>query len=78
MIETAIKLSMRNKKALLLSEKAGCYHCLEIFETKEIKEYTDQGETALCPRCNVDSVISGSALELNKEKLKEIRVYWFE
>ncbi len=76
MIETAIQLSMRNKKALLTNDKAGCYHCLEIFNVNEIKSYTDQGETALCPKCNIDAVISGSSIDLNKQKLEEIKKYW--
>jgi len=78
MIETAIKLSMRNKKSLLINDKAGCYHCLEIFNVNEIKSYTDQGETALCPKCNADSVIPGSSVELSKQKLEEIKKYWFD
>lgn len=75
MITSAIQLSMRNKKALTTCVKAGCYHCSEIFETKDITEYTDQGETALCPKCNVDAVIPNS--KITKEELKEIHNYWF-
>lgn len=78
MIETAIKLAMRNKKALSTNDKAGCYKCLEIFNVSEITSYTDQGETALCPKCNVDSVISASVSGFSKEKLAEIKKYWFE
>jgi len=79
MIEQAIKLSMRNKTALESVAKAGCYQCLEIYETKEIKEWTDQGQTALCPKCHVDSVIPSSSFnELTKEKLEEIKKYWFD
>ena len=41
MIKKAPQLSFHNKKEIISSKMAGCYHCLELFETKEIKEYTN-------------------------------------
>lgn len=74
-IGTAIQLAMRNKKALSNSTKAGCYYCLEIYDPKDIKEYTDQGETAICPKCNIDAVIAEN--NISKDELKKIHDYWF-
>ena len=35
----------------------GCYHCCKIYKEAEIEEWTDRGKTAICPKCNIDSVI---------------------
>jgi hypothetical protein len=74
-INTAIKLAMRNKTSLSFVEKAGCYYCMKIIEVKDIVEYTDQGETALCPNCKIDAIIPDGNLTI--EHLKEINNYWF-
>lgn len=34
-----------------------CYFCLKTFKFKEIREWTDEGETPICPKCGVDAVI---------------------
>ena len=48
-----------------------CYHCLKTFHVEDIKDWTDGGETAICPHCNVDSVIPTCA------NLQEIHQHWF-
>lgn len=35
----------------------GCYYCLSFFPPKEIADWTDCGGTAICPNCDVDSVL---------------------
>ena len=37
----------------------GCFHCLQIYETTEVVDWVDDGETPLCPRCGVDAVMIG-------------------
>jgi len=75
-IKNLSKYSKKNKNYLKESKKCGCYFCLNIFEPKNIKEWTDNGETAICPFCHVDSVIDDSQ-NLNKEFLEEASKYWF-
>lgn len=77
MIELALKYAIRNKKFLESSPKSGCFKCLRIFETKEIKMFTDQGETAICPYCNNDTVIPSALAEPNLEFLSKVKNYWF-
>lgn len=74
-VSTAIKFAMRNKTSLSFVEKAGCYNCMEIIDVKDITEWTDQGETALCPKCHVDAVLPDA--NLTQAQLKEIHEYWF-
>jgi hypothetical protein len=56
--------SMLNREEILRSEMCGCFHCRSTFAPDEIAGWTDErdgvGQTPLCPRCGVDSVV-GSA-----------------
>jgi hypothetical protein len=72
-IEEAAKFSFKNRKIIENNKSAGCYYCLETFESIKIKSYTDGGSTALCPFCGIDCVIGG---EFNKEDLSKIKKYW--
>jgi hypothetical protein len=70
--------SMKNKALLEISNNAGCYHCCKIFTKNEIKEYTDEGQTVLCPHCSVDSVVGdASGYNISEENLKLAHKYWF-
>ena len=40
------------------ASRCGCFYCLSIFDGVLINEWIDEGATALCPHCTVDSVIS--------------------
>lgn len=52
-----IKRAFKNKSELVESDYAGCYHCIRIFPSKDIKEWVDDDQTAICPLCLVDSVV---------------------
>ena len=73
--------SIYNKEELNNSKRCGCFYCLKIFEPKQIKEWIEEDngkETALCPFCEIDSVIAESTeYELNEELLKYMYDYWF-
>ena len=76
-IYNALTLAIRNKNQLATANKAGCYACFKIFEPKEIKEYTDQEETALCPYCSTDAVIPENiSNSITEEYLKDIKNFW--
>lgn len=36
----------------------GCFHCKSFFEGEDISEWVDEGKTALCPKCGIDSVLA--------------------
>jgi len=78
MIKKAPRLAFNNKKEITSSKRAGCYHCLELFETKEIKEYTDNDKTAICPKCNTDTVLAETVFDLEKGNLEKAKKYWFK
>ena len=38
-------MAMNNKQIVHQGSKAGCFHCLRIFDVSEIKNYTDNEKT---------------------------------
>jgi Zn finger protein HypA/HybF involved in hydrogenase expression len=78
MINNAPKLAINNRTTLNLSTLCGCYHCAEIYNPSEITEWTDNNQTAICPKCKVDAVIAQSeSVDLSKDLLEKLQQYWF-
>jgi hypothetical protein len=70
--------SARHRKEIEASELCGCFYCLAIFAPKEIVDWIDDGNTAICPRCPVDSVIgSVSGFPIETEFLQRMKEHWF-
>lgn len=59
-LQEAHSRSFKNKPGLMLSKNCGCFYCLKIYDTKQIINWTDEEETALCFYCGVDTVIGDS------------------
>lgn len=71
--------SMKNAKEIRNSMTCGCYKCCNVFPKEQITKWTDNGQTALCPICEIDSVVAeSSGIPLNTESLKIIHDYWFK
>ena len=82
--------SSNHRAELLASVKCGCFYCLAIFEPAKILDWVDApegqdhaeindvGQTALCPKCGIDSVIGDkSGYPLTIEFLREMHSHWF-
>lgn len=56
------------------SQTCGCFYCKAIFAPSQIQDWIDKDQTALCPKCGIDSVLpeqpSAAALEAMHQ-------YWF-
>ena len=77
-IISAHKHSSIHREKLLSSEKCGCFYCLEIFKPSEINDWCDGEQTALCPKCGIDSVIgSNSKYSIEKDFLYQMKKHWF-
>ena len=77
-ISEASEYSIYHKTALEASEMAACYECLQVFPVAEISEFTDAGETALCPFCGIDAVLPDTAgYPFTQEMLEALHEYWF-
>ena len=73
-----------HREEILSSKLCGCFYCLEIFPPSEISNWVDVpednniGQTALCPKCMIDSVIGDkSGYPITKEFLNKMKEYWF-
>lgn len=78
-LELAHKLSSHNRQEIAKSEACGCFYCLAVFGPSEIEEWVDNDDTALCPRCGIDSVLgSASGFPIEKEFLRRMKVRWFD
>ena len=74
----AHKYSIRNAEALKSCKTAACYYCRRFFYVSDIKEWTDNGETALCPYCGIDAVLpETSPYPMTNEVLNELHENWF-
>ena len=49
-----------HRREIEASDRCACFFCFGTFKASDIKSWIDANQTALCPRCGVDSVL-GSA-----------------
>ncbi len=67
-----------NASEIKPGKECGCFFCLRIFPADEIVEFVDDDQTALCPYCDIDSVIvDGPDVEISKEILAELNKRYF-
>ncbi len=71
-LKNAAQYAFKNKDKLV--KECSCYHCLNKFDKEHITQWTDQGQTAICPSCHVDAVLPGI---FSDEQLKLFHDYWF-
>ena len=58
-IESAPELSYKNRDAILAYNDISCYSCINHMLTEYITDWTDYGQTPLCPYCDMDTVVPG-------------------
>jgi hypothetical protein len=71
-----------HRAEVLASRRCGCFYCGGIFPPSEIKDWIDpigeEGKTALCAKCGIDSVIGDrSGFPITPEFLERMNRYWF-
>ena len=75
--------SIDHRRELLASAMCGCFYCLAMYPPAEITECVDEdntglGQTALCVKCGIDSVIGDrSGFPVTQAFLAEMHKYWF-
>jgi hypothetical protein len=74
--------SIRHRAQVLASDICGCFFCCATFAPSEITAWTDDeqgvGQTALCPRCAIDSLLGSAAgYPLTSEFLAQMKAHWF-
>lgn len=74
-----IRYSIDNKACLTKADTCGCFYCQKIFNPEEIKKWTDNGKTAICPHCGVDSIIAETnEIKITPELLEELNKKYFK
>jgi len=72
--------SSLHREELMRGNVCGCFYCEQLFSPLEITEWIDEpqgGQTAICPKCGIDSVL-GEALPItDKSFLNEMNKLWF-
>jgi len=69
-----------NRRDVAASHSCGCFYCLSEFGPSEVVDWVpdDEGDTAVCPRCGIDSVLgSASGYPVTPMFLHEMHEYWF-
>jgi hypothetical protein len=77
-LQAAHGRSIRNRALISAGGECGCFHCLKTFEAAEVIDWVDEGATALCPRCHIDSVLSSRTDPIDTAFLRRMRAHWFE
>jgi len=77
-VREAHEHSIRHRLEVTESARCGCFYCCQTFAPTEIREWTDDEQTALCPRCGIDSVIGDrSGFPISPEFLSSMKAHWF-
>lgn len=82
-LHDAHRRSANHRDDVLVSEICGCFYCRSVFGPGEIDEWVDENDdgiaqTALCPRCGVDSVLgSASGFPIDRDFLSLMHARYF-
>jgi hypothetical protein len=68
------RTSFKNRELLKLDRSFSCFYCFLSSSTLIIEEWTDEGQTAICPKCHIDSVLAG---EIDQPLLAEMHKRYF-
>lgn len=59
-------LGFKNRDELEKSFQCSCFFCFSHFNVTDVDEWVDDDETAICPHCDIDSVIERTDLKTLK------------
>ncbi|MEH6306221.1 hypothetical protein RYH73_11245 [Olivibacter sp. CPCC 100613] len=78
-LKIAHKGSSSHKQEILSSKLCGCFYCKQVYQPSEIFEWINDinGETAICPKCGIDAVLSSEYPIEDNRFLEEMNRYWF-
>jgi hypothetical protein len=74
-LELIHKEASSHRDKLEDSDICGCFYCKRMFHPDKIVEWIDDEQTALCPKCGIDSVLPLKVADF--DLLNEMYSYWF-
>lgn len=72
--------SSSHRDGILSSKLCGCFYCEQSFSPNEITEWIDEpkgGQTAICLKCGINSVLNSELPITDKVFFDEMNKYWF-
>jgi hypothetical protein len=66
-----------NRQFMTPGAACRCFYCLRGFSTEQISRWTDDGNTALCPHCGIDAVLSSNADPLSDALIQQLHTIYF-
>jgi hypothetical protein len=82
-VKAAHTHSSNHRAEITASALCGCFYCCASFAAAEVLDWVDEdqtgvGQTALCPKCGIDSVIGDqSGFPISEEFLANMKAHWF-
>jgi hypothetical protein len=67
----------RHRDEVLASARCACFFCFRAFTPGEIKAWTDDNATALCPGCGVDAVLGDAQGTIADGFLRKMHQHYF-
>jgi hypothetical protein len=77
MLTAAHSHSVYNRRLLEQGGECGCFHCLKRFDAGQVTQWGDENNTARCPYCSYDTVLSAKADPIDDVFLKRMQQWWF-
>jgi hypothetical protein len=68
--------ALYNRRLLANGGECGCFHCLRRFDARDVTQWSDANQTARCPHCGMDTVLSAKADPIDDIFLKRVQQYW--
>jgi hypothetical protein len=73
---SALRHASNHRAEIDQSAQCGCFSCFRRFQSAEIRTWIDKNQTALCPRCGLDSVIgAASGINLEDRFLRSLHLF---
>lgn len=67
-----------HRRQINASTLVGCFSCLAVYPATQISNWIDGGNTAVCARCGVDSVLGDAmGVVVKRHFLEKMQARWF-
>ena len=72
----AFKRASRHRAEVEASEQCGCFSCFRTFPPSTITRWIDGNQTALCPKCGIDTVLGSASMHgINDTFLRRLHLH---
>lgn len=74
------ELASKHRDLVEASTRLGCFYCetLWLKSEKPVEKWIDREKTAMCPWCEIDSVLpSAMPVPLTPQLLRDMHAFWF-